>query len=84
MLKEQEVVGPPVMYEVYLEDGKAEGRRWHWDQEKGKVDDGIWTTKMPISASVVPVTDQAPTEPEADPTLGITTFSALAELSPHR
>ncbi|KIO15602.1 hypothetical protein M407DRAFT_247185 [Tulasnella calospora MUT 4182] len=83
-LKEQEPVDPPMMYEVYLEDGKAEGGRWYWGQEKGKVDDGIWSTKMPISTSVVPVTDQPPNEPEADPTLGITTFSALAELSPHR
>ncbi|KAG9048396.1 hypothetical protein FS837_013033 [Tulasnella sp. UAMH 9824] len=74
------------MYEVYLEDGKAEGGRWYWGQEKGKVDDGIWSTKMPISTSVVPVSDRTTMEPEteADPTLGITVFSALTELSPHR
>ncbi|KAG8930011.1 hypothetical protein FRC01_003404 [Tulasnella sp. 417] len=39
---------------------------------------------MPISTSVVPVSDQRPTEPETDPTLGITVFSAFTELAPHR
>ncbi|KAG8953965.1 hypothetical protein FRC04_000949 [Tulasnella sp. 424] len=82
-MKVEALPDPPVMYEVYLEDGKAEGGRWYWGQEKGMMDDGIWSNKMPISTSVVPVSDQPP-QAEADPTLGITTLSALNELLPHR
>lgn len=44
-LKVEELPDPPVMYEVYLEDGKAEGGRWYWGQEKGMMDDGIWSNK---------------------------------------
>ncbi|KAG9018879.1 hypothetical protein FRB90_008644 [Tulasnella sp. 427] len=82
---------PPVMYQVYLEGGKTDGDgRWYWGLEKGEVDDGIWREKMPISTSVVPVTsltahpDPPAPHPETDPTLGISTLSALRELLPHR